>query len=155
MAIASGLAFPGHMLILGNIVDFYIAFDIANQLRSNISNLSCEAIMPSEELFSLSGSDEYFCNGNETVEGSSLPRYITSCDLSETLQSDVTLYAYYYVGMASGLLITAFLAVALWNWAAYRQTRRMRTAFFKSILRQDVGWFDVNPSSELNAHLSE
>ena len=162
MAVGSGLALPGHMLMFGDIIDFFIAFDIADQLRSNITNFSCEAF---QKAFAAQGNffssmrggsdEEYFCSANETQEGSNIPRYFLSCDLGDLLQSDVTLYSYYYIAMASGLLVAAFLAIALWNWAAYRQTRRMRTAFFKSILRQDVGWFDVNPSAELNTRLSE
>ena len=169
MAIASGLALPAHMLMLGDTVDFFIAFDIANQLRTNMGNSSCEAFTmafntSAEGDFSSGSSlngarseEEHFCsvNGTSGLEDSSLPRYIASCNIGDTLQNDVTLYVYYYLAMASGLLITAFLAIALWNWAAYRQTRRMRIAFFKSILHQDIGWFDVNPSSELNTHLSE
>ena len=31
----------------------------------------------------------------------------------------------------------------------------MRKAFFKSILRQEMAWFDMNDSGELNTRLSE
>ena len=149
MAIASGLASPAHFLMLGEILNFFIAYDVVNQLRSNFSNTSFEA----HQIAELTGGQ--FCSENQTLKDSSFPRYITSHDIGDTLQSDVTLYVYYYLAMASALLITAFLALALWNWAAYRQTKRMRIAFFKSILHQQIGWFDVNSSSELSTHLSE
>ena len=147
MAVASGLAYPVNILLLGAIIDFFITFDIVDRSRSGFSNKTCEDYQSTTDI-------GYFCE-NQTSQNSNLPRYITSCNIGDTLQNDVTLYVYYYIAMASGLLVTAFLAVALWNWAAYRQTRKMRSAFFKSILRQDVGWFDVSHSSELNTRLSE
>lgn len=161
MAIASGLALPGHMLMFGDIIDRFISYDIAGQLQAN-SNLSCsdlQIFVSSGNVssnFSLGGdSGEYFCGPQDNGDDSNIFRYFTSCDLAGMLQSEIALYSYYYLGMAGGVVIAGFLAIALWNWSAYRQTRRMRTAFFKTIMQQDIGWFDVNPSSELNTRLSE
>ena len=32
---------------------------------------------------------------------------------------------------------------------------RMRTGLFKNVMRQDIGWFDVYKSGELNNRLTE
>ena len=168
MAIAAGLALPGHMLMFGDIIDFFIAYDIAGDLQRN-SNLTCDnltttittetlamALAPGNlSANSTMEEGEYFCTQEDTGGDSNIFRYAMSCDLGSLLQSDVAQYSYYYLGMAGGLLVAAFFAIALWNWAAYRQTRRMRTTFLRSILHQDIGWFDVNPSGELNTRLSE
>ena len=159
MAIAAGLALPGHMFMFGDIIDFFIAYDIAGDLQQN-SNLTCNnitmtitaealamALAPANSSAnSTMDEGEYFCTQEETGGNSNVFRYAMSCDLRSLLLSDVAQYSYYYLGMAGGLLIAAFFAIALWNWAAYRQTRRMRMTFLRSILRQDIGWFDVNPS---------
>ena len=47
------------------------------------------------------------------------------------------------------------LQVSGWMTACERQIFKMRRAFFKSILRQDMGWFDSNPSGELTTRLTE
>lgn len=161
MAVASGLALPGHMLMFGDIIDLFISFDIAQQLQTN-SNMSClqfqdifNGVVNASSNFSLGGDQgDYFCDQSNR-EDSNIFRYVTSCDVGSSLQADILLYTFYYLAMAGGLLIAAFLAIALWNWAAYRQSLKMRTAFFKSIMKQDIGWFDVNPSGELNTRLSE
>ena len=157
MAIGSGLGLPGHMLMFGDIIDLFIAFDIVGSLRS-INNYTCtDSGNFSFNFFSMgneTNATEYFCD-MQNREDTNVFRYMSTCDLGDLLQSDVGLYSYYYVGLASGLIVTGFFAIALWNWAAYRQTRRMRSAFFRSILQQDIGWFDTSPSAELNTRLSE
>ena len=45
--------------------------------------------------------------------------------------------------------------VAGWVTSSERQIFKMRRAFFKSILRQDMSWFDTNPSGELTTRLTE
>ena len=39
--------------------------------------------------------------------------------------------------------------------AASRQTKRLRVALFKSILRQDISWYDTNKTGELNTKLAK
>ena len=38
---------------------------------------------------------------------------------------------------------------------AVRQVKKIRILFFKSILRQDVSFFDLNSTGELNTRLAE
>jgi ATP-binding cassette, subfamily B (MDR/TAP), member 1 len=40
-----------------------------------------------------------------------------------------------------------------WMISAERQVRRMRFALFRNILRQEIGWFDVHSTGELNHRL--
>ena len=39
--------------------------------------------------------------------------------------------------------------------AAYHQTKRLRIALFRTILRQDIGWHDANRTGEFSTKLSE
>lgn len=57
--------------------------------------------------------------------------------------------------MGAGVLVAAYLQVALWALAAGRQVKRIRILFFHQIMRQDIGWFDVNETGELNTRLTE
>ena len=40
-------------------------------------------------------------------------------------------------------------------WQASRQTNKIRKKFFKSILRQDISFFDLNLAGQLNTRLAE
>lgn len=161
MSLVSGLANPLNMLLLGSIIDYFISHDVASQLKSSISDncTSLQSIFNDDanisSNFTLIGPQGgYFCDQGSRGD-SNIFRYVTSCDLDHLLQSDIAVFSYYYLGMAVGLLISACLGVSLWNWAAYRQGYRMRIAFFKSIMEQDIGWFDMNSSGGLNTRLSE
>lgn len=57
--------------------------------------------------------------------------------------------------MGAGVLVAAYLQVALWALAAGRQVKRIRILFFHQIMRQDIGWFDVNETGALNTRLTE
>ncbi len=45
--------------------------------------------------------------------------------------------------------------MALFNWTATRQIRRVRELCFSTLLRQEVGWYDVNSAGDLSALLAE
>ncbi|KAL8165139.1 UNVERIFIED_CONTAM: Multidrug resistance protein 1, partial [Gekko kuhli] len=62
-------------------------------------------------------------------------------------------YAYYYSGIGAGVLIVAYAHIAFWTLAAGRQIKKIRQHFFHSIMRQEIGWFDVNDVGELNTRL--
>ncbi len=64
-------------------------------------------------------------------------------------------FSYYYVGIAVAMAIVVALQMVMWGLTAERQVHTMRKAFFKSILRQEMAWFDMNDSGELNTRLSE
>ena len=71
------------------------------------------------------------------------------------LEGETTKFALYYVYLACGTLIVAYGQMGLWSLTATRQVRQMRLAFFRSVLKQDIGWFDTTDPGELNNRLSE
>lgn len=148
MAVAAGAALPGHMLLFGDVIDLFIAYDISLDfvnMAGNMSNLSATSgMMPN-----------YFCNVTESSTSARLLGFINSTNPASLLQSEIGTYSLYYIGLASGLFIASFISTVFWNLSAYRQTRRLRQAFFRAIMKQEIGWFDVNPSAQLNTRLSE
>ena len=64
-------------------------------------------------------------------------------------------YAYYYSGLGAGVLVAAYIQVSFWTLAAARQIKKIRQEFFHAILRQEIGWFDINDTTELNTRLTE
>ncbi|XP_068998922.1 ATP-dependent translocase ABCB1 isoform X2 [Embiotoca jacksoni] len=84
----------------------------------------------------------------------SFPNF-THIQTNSTLQDDMTVYATYYSIMGVWVLIAAYLQVSLWTLAAGRQVKRIRSLFFHRIMQQDIGWFDVNETAELNTRLTD
>ncbi|XP_040901258.1 ATP-binding cassette, sub-family B (MDR/TAP), member 4 [Toxotes jaculatrix] len=74
---------------------------------------------------------------------------------NSTLQEDMNSYAIYYSIMGAVVLVAAYLQVSLWTLAAGRQVKRIRKLFFHRIMQQDIGWFDVNETGELNTRLTD
>uniref|UniRef100_H2LZP9 ATP-binding cassette, sub-family B (MDR/TAP), member 4 n=1 Tax=Oryzias latipes TaxID=8090 RepID=H2LZP9_ORYLA len=64
-------------------------------------------------------------------------------------------FAVYYSIMGAVVLVAAYLQVSLWTIAAGRQVKRIRTLFFHKIMQQDIGWFDINETGELNTRLTD
>ncbi|XP_026226619.1 ATP-binding cassette, sub-family B (MDR/TAP), member 4 [Anabas testudineus] len=79
----------------------------------------------------------------------------TSIPRNSTLQEDMHQYAIYYSIMGAVVLVAAYLQVSLWTLAAGRQVKRIRKLFFHRIMQQEIGWFDVNETGELNTRLTD
>ncbi|XP_028607313.2 ATP-dependent translocase ABCB1 isoform X1 [Podarcis muralis] len=90
---------------------------------------------------------KYFPTSNGSLVNGSLP------NISETLQEQMTRHSYYYSGIGAGVLIAAYAHIACWTLAAGRQIKRIRQHFFHAVMRQEIGWFDVNDVGELNTRL--
>ncbi|XP_008297780.1 ATP-dependent translocase ABCB1 [Stegastes partitus] len=79
----------------------------------------------------------------------------TNMHVNSTLQSDMTTFAIYYSIMGGVVLFAAYLQVSMWTVAAGRQVKRIRRLFFHRIMQQDIGWFDINETGELNTRLTD
>ena len=142
MAVLSGLASPIHALLIGKVVDLFIAYDISVRISSDANDTSATTT-------------EYFCNTTETTMTVRLAEFLNSTDPGRLLQSDVGIISLYYTILALAMMVTSFVSALFWNLSAYRQTHRLRQAFFQAILKQEIGWFDVTSSAQLSSRLSE
>jgi ATP-binding cassette subfamily B (MDR/TAP) protein 1 len=53
-----------------------------------------------------------------------------------------------------GLFFGAWLQYACFTALAKRMTQKLREEWFKAVVRQDVGWFDVNSPGEMPGRIS-
>ena len=58
------------------------------------------------------------------------------------LVKEVNKYCLYFVYLAIATFIFSYGEVALWMYTGSRQTNRVRSLYLKSVLRQDVQFFD-------------
>uniref|UniRef100_H2ZPB5 Bile salt export pump n=1 Tax=Ciona savignyi TaxID=51511 RepID=H2ZPB5_CIOSA len=63
-------------------------------------------------------------------------------------------FVLYFVYVACAVVVFASIQVGTWSLAATRQSKHIRTEYFRSVLRQDMAFHDVKSSGELNARLS-
>jgi ABC-type multidrug transport system fused ATPase/permease subunit len=78
-----------------------------------------------------------------------------NCTSIPNIEEEMEPFAYYYVGIAVAMAVAVAIRMVTWGLTAERQVHTIRKAFFKSILRQEMAWFDTNDAGELNSRLSE
>ncbi|XP_047198623.1 bile salt export pump [Hippoglossus stenolepis] len=71
------------------------------------------------------------------------------------IEAQMTMFAYYYVGIGLGVLILSYLQITLWVSAAASQTDRIRKTYFRKVMQMEIGWFDCNSVGELNTRISD
>ena len=79
----------------------------------------------------------------------------TNCTDVPDIEDSMLTIAYWYIGIAHAILISGYLMMACWSLAAERQIHKIRLEVFRSILRQDIAWFDYHDAGELNSRLVE
>ncbi|XP_061441602.1 ATP-dependent translocase ABCB1 isoform X2 [Rhineura floridana] len=124
LAALHGAALPAMMIIFGDMTDSFVA---SGKPPANIS------------LVNISSANIYF---------DSIVQHI-----NEKLQEQMTRYSIYYSAMGAGVFVASYIHIACWTLAAGRQIKKIRQHFFHAIIRQEIGWFDVNDVGELNTRL--
>ena len=63
------------------------------------------------------------------------------------------IFYYCLIGVIS--LACGWLQFTMFQLSAERQIKKIRTLFFRAILKQEISWFDLNPTGEINSRLNE
>ncbi|KAH8284597.1 hypothetical protein KR018_005431 [Drosophila ironensis] len=58
-----------------------------------------------------------------------------------------------YIGIV--MLVCSYLSITCFNYAAHSQILTIRSKFFRSILHQDMKWYDFNQSGEVASRMNE
>uniref|UniRef100_A0A8C0FPH3 ATP binding cassette subfamily B member 1 n=1 Tax=Bubo bubo TaxID=30461 RepID=A0A8C0FPH3_BUBBB len=96
--------------------------------------------------------DSFVTSGDSNFTGN-MSAVNSSLEILGKLEEDMTRYAYYYSAIAAGVLLAAYVQTSFWTLAAGRQIKKIREKFFHAVMRQEIGWFDVNDVGELNTRL--
>ena len=145
-AIAHGTALPLLILFFGDFTNLLINQAVTSNaiidrgVNGNVSDFNIS-------LISLN------CNFTD-----SLPQFTNTsfyCLLDDQFLSEVNRLVLIYTGLGVGVIIVTYLQVSMFKMAAERLVHKIRLLFYQSILRQEIGWFDVNLSGELSSRLSE
>ncbi|XP_061392040.1 ATP-dependent translocase ABCB1 [Musca vetustissima] len=79
----------------------------------------------------------------------------TRSDPADQLLEAVQTFAFDNTMIGIVMLTCSYISVTLFNYAAHAQILRIRGKFFRSILHQDMSWYDVNQSGEVASRMNE
>lgn len=153
-AIGHGSAFPLMIIVFGRMIDLFVdsgtqerIFDfLETQGFLDAVNLTKADVTANPSLL-----DPYSANVTSLLAESEAD---VAKALTNALLSTMQTYAIYFIGIGVGVLILGYGQVTCWMIASERQTHRIRKQCYSNILRQDVGWFDVQESGELNSRIT-
>ncbi|RHY99699.1 hypothetical protein DYB35_012074 [Aphanomyces astaci] len=73
----------------------------------------------------------------------------------DVFKDSINKTVYQFVVLASVMLVVGFGQIACWSISASRQAKKMRHACVSAILRQEIGWFDVNEPMQLATRVAD
>lgn len=73
----------------------------------------------------------------------------------DQLLDDMKKFTTYFCGFGAGSFVLNYARFVCLFSAATRITGKIRNSLFGSLLRQEISWYDVNETGELNTRLTE
>lgn len=157
-AVAHGTALPLLMLYFGFLTDGFISQEISSTAAQNISNLTGLSNINCSSVFNLTVGNLTFVDTTITsVLRSSLDPALENfeCLLDAEFISEINIIVLAFVGIAGGVMILSALQIATFQFTAERQVYKIRIRYYRAIMRQEIAWFDANPTGALVNRLSE
>ena len=163
-AMAHGISLPLLMLVFGELIDFF-TYQFQSEVMANCLNVSrdCGAVFLSNVTNEISCS--LFSGNNLTFvefSGQTLSESVRSvfgdvsrCVTNDRFIDEVVLYSVYFVVIGFGVFCFGIIQISTFQLACERQVRKIRLAYYRAVLGQNIGWFDENPSGELASRLNE
>uniref|UniRef100_A0A671YF87 Bile salt export pump n=1 Tax=Sparus aurata TaxID=8175 RepID=A0A671YF87_SPAAU len=71
------------------------------------------------------------------------------------IEYEMTLFAFYYVGIGAAVFLLGYFQISLWVTSAARQIKLIREMYFSRVMRMEIGWFDCTSVGELNTRMSD
>ncbi|CAB1346654.1 unnamed protein product [Coregonus sp. 'balchen'] len=136
-ALVHGAASPLMLLVYGMMTNTFVAYELEVQELAD-PNKTCinnTITWSNGSIFEIAENTTVFCGVD--------------------IEAQMTMFAYYYVGIGLGVLIVSYFQIALWVSAAARQIQRIRKTYFRKVMRMEIGWFDCNSVGELNTRISD
>ena len=143
-AIAHGAVFPLLWLFLGNFITVFIAQTVTSTVlgRLNQNNATCSTPIDVIDNITVTVGDLIRQNGSMCISGDAFINEVNNITFS-------------FIGVGLAALIVAYVQIAFIQTAAERQVYKIRLKYYRAVLRQNIAWFDVNPTGEVSTRLSE
>ena len=144
-AIVHGVGLPLLMVVFGETTDVFsnefLTRDIARSVNESVDDLNCTHL-------------NMICS---TTERDTCGFFVEDdlCTTSDDLVEEINRLVIFYCALGVTVFISGWLHISLFQYACERQLHVIRKKFFHSILRQEIGWFDMNSVGELNSRINE
>ncbi|KAK3611392.1 hypothetical protein CHS0354_036589 [Potamilus streckersoni] len=97
---------------------------------------------------------------NDFVKGPSGSSYNftvnqTQDEMKAQFEENMTKNVLYYIYIGAAVSVAGYIQMSCWTMSCERQVLKIRKNFFKSILRQEIAWFDEQKSGELTTRLAD
>ncbi|CAG5131707.1 unnamed protein product, partial [Candidula unifasciata] len=98
--------------------------------------------------------------GNDNTTNSSHGNLSSADNITVVLdfgafEDSMTQFALKYIYIGLGVCVATYVHIAFLQIACERQTHKLRKAFFKALLRENIGWYDKQQSGELTTRLAD
>ena len=143
-AMAHGASLPLLMVVYGETTNAFSNEFLSREIASTVGNVSVDNLNCTElnEICSTRDDCRFFVDDS-------------LCTTGDELIDEINILVIYYCALGVVAFLCGWLHVSLFQYACERQLQIIRKKFFRSVLRQEVGWFDVNSVGELNSRLNE
>ena len=145
-AIAHGTGLPLLMVVFGETTDIFSNEFLTREFARSLANVSVDDFSCTQLNMQCSTTEVDTC---EFFVEDSL------CTTSDDLVEEINRLVIYYCALGAMAFISGWLHISLFQYACERQLQVIRKKFFHAILRQEIGWFDVNSVGELNSRINE
>lgn len=134
-AVVHGVSMPVLFIIFGDITDVFV--DSAKYEACNYNFNLCKAMNMTPQSWTQQDFDD-------DVAAS-----------ADNFEQQVTIQCIWFAGLAVVAWVFGWMQVTFWVLQASRQRKVIRSEFFKSILRQNIGFYDINQTGELTTRLAD
>lgn len=92
---------------------------------------------------------------NPFEDTSTTPEPDFEFDMMQWFLDEVAFFAAVNAGIGAVMFVFSYLATMLFNYSAHNQIFTIRGKFMRSVLNQDIGWYDINKSGEFASRINE
>ncbi len=178
MAMIHGAALPVAMLVFGDLTNAFVNQYASTQLANYVFYFEPEDFLDRDEFFivdplilasgvidfrNITGgvvncSEDYVLIAPSINFDEALKLGVTrlaKCLEDDEFIDEVDGYVQLFAIIAMVVFLTSFVQIVFFQFSAERQIFGLKKRFYRAVLRQNIGWFDANPTGELSTKLSE
>ena len=159
-AIAHGTALPLLLLFFGDLTNIFLSqsasLEVINNLQPfmpNLTDIDCNSSFdssnPALALFNFSTMDVTITD----IIQLNFPQGM--CLLGADFFREIDRQTFAFLGIGAAVFILAYIQISFFQTSAERQVYKIRLKYYRAVLRQDIAWFDVNPTGEVSTRISE
>ncbi|XP_014662073.1 PREDICTED: multidrug resistance protein 1-like [Priapulus caudatus] len=151
-ALFHGAALPLMIIVFGDMTDSFVKNAIFTQITEKMEELNitgelgnCTGLTSPECIEGV----QHFLDMLGINLGYDLAELAEAASITDLMRR----FAVLYIGIGCGVFVFAYMQISFWAMAGERQSHLLRQTFFRAVMRQEIGWFDVHHSGGVSTQL--